>query len=258
MPDIRTPQNRKERRAQTRTQSTIPLSQPPRSHPSSTSTTNAKTKTLYEIGAERQQALLQSPSSVPLDPKSTTHTTLKINSDGTLTTVSPSSQDGPSTTLSNSDGDDKDDDPIGPVGNAIFLAMTLSMLHFTLDVLVHHQYRQEIAWAEIGWRTAGAFPLLTLLSLLPHHLPFRSSSPSHPKPHPSRLHNPIFLLLSLLSGTYLLHIANVSTYYAVMKRAPAIGTLWVWSVVEMELKWAVAGVVGVLGWGVGWMGYEVW
>jgi len=47
-----------------------------------------------------------------------------------------------------------------------------------------------------------------------------------------------------------------AAYYAVLKRAPAIGTLWVWSVVELELKWALVSVLGVGAWG-WWMGYGV-
>jgi len=37
-----------------------------------------------------------------------------------------------------------DDDPIGPFGNAILYSVSLSMLHFTLDVIVYSQYREEI------------------------------------------------------------------------------------------------------------------
>ena len=41
---------------------------------------------------------------------------------------------------------------------AVFLGSSLTMLHLTLDVLVHHQYAQEMDWADIGWRNLASFP----------------------------------------------------------------------------------------------------
>lgn len=57
----------------------------------------------------------------------------------------------------------RDKDQVGPVSEAVFFALTLSMLHFTLDVLVHHQYRQEIGWDMIARRTGISFPCMFLL-----------------------------------------------------------------------------------------------
>lgn len=45
-----------------------------------------------------------------------------------------------------------------PIENALFFAGSLTMLHFTLDVLVYHQYGQEVEWSNIWWRTAKSFP----------------------------------------------------------------------------------------------------
>jgi hypothetical protein len=36
-------------------------------------------------------------------------------------------------------------------------AISLAMLHFTLDVLVQHQYAVALAWRSVMVRTAGAF-----------------------------------------------------------------------------------------------------
>ena len=179
------PRNRKERRAQTptRTQPTIPLSQPSRSAPAPAST--PKPKTLYEIAVERQQSFQQtsSPQTPPIrtsnnDPH-TPHTTLRINPDGTLSTVplklsSPSGiKTSPITSTDTPSNDAANErDPLGLIASALFLSTTLSMLHFTLDVLVHHQYRQTIAWSDIRWRTAGALPR----TLVPPFLP----CPAHP------------------------------------------------------------------------------
>lgn len=35
------------------------------------------------------------------------------------------------------------------------------------------------------------------------------------------------------------------SYLKVMRQAPGLAVLWVWSVVKLDLKWAVLGLVGV-------------
>lgn len=57
----------------------------------------------------------------------------------------------------------------------------------------------------------------------------------------------IFFIVSTTSGCYLIHAANEQGYFAVMKRAPPLGTLWVWSVIEMDLAWAVVSLISVAG-----------
>ena len=58
----------------------------------------------------------------------------------------------------------------------------------------------------------------------------------------------LFLITSLISGTYLIHAANDEPYFAVMKRAPPLATLWVWSVIELDLPFALASLFAVAAW----------
>jgi len=66
-----------------------------------------------------------------------------------------------------------------------------------------------------------------------------------------------FAALSVGAGTWLVYASNEDPYMAVMKKAPPLGTLWVWAVVEMRWEWAVGclGVVGGWGW---WQGYGIY
>jgi hypothetical protein len=50
--------------------------------------------------------------------------------------------------------------------------------------------------------------------------------------------------MSVLAGCYVIHITNTFGYMAVMKQAPPVGCLWVWSVIELELPWAVLSLAG--------------
>ena len=224
------PRNRKERRAAGRGNadiadaSEIPLVKPSREGP--------KHKTLFDIAAERQaelqggQPFASSTSATAAEPEVVT---TQINPDGTLSFPEASTPQ---------------EEPIGVFGHALVFAITLTMLHFTLDVLVHQQYRQSIDWTMIFNRTAFTFPLLVVLIYMLHSRAARVWAQL------------LFLAIGVGAGCYLIYSSNKEAYFAVMKRAPPLGTLWVWSVIEMRLEVALLsiGAVGAYFW---WGGFKI-
>ena len=52
----------------------------------------------------------------------------------------------------------------------------------------------------------------------------------------------IFLLAGTSAGCYLIHITNRYNYLAVMKQAPPLGCIWIWSVIELNLPLALLSV----------------
>ena len=65
-----------------------------------------------------------------------------------------------------------DDEPlVGRLGDSILWSLSLTMLHFTLDVLVSHQYAIEIEWPMVVKRAAQAFPGISF--------PLRTISTTH-------------------------------------------------------------------------------
>lgn len=191
----------------------IPMAQPDRSGP--------KGKTLYELAEERQALLAKGQ---PF---------LQKHDDGLVR---------------DEEGNVLDSDaPIGPVGEAFFYTSTLSMLHFTLDVLVYNQYRQEIEWPPIFRRTGTILPILFMLIYMLH------SKTASSFPIARQL---FYLAVTVAAGCYMIYAGNTYDYFAVMKRAPPIGTLWVWSVIEMNLPYALVGTGVNLGY-MWWHGYTV-
>lgn len=54
---------------------------------------------------------------------------------------------------------EKDEEPlVGRIGESVMWSISLTMLHFTMDVLVSHQYAVEIVWRDLVWRSLQAFP----------------------------------------------------------------------------------------------------
>lgn len=144
-------------------------------------------------------------------------------------------------------GSDDAGPPIGPFGDAILYSVSMAALHFTLDVLVYSQYREDIIWHEIVWRGATAWPIFAILVYLTHvDLAYR-----FPK-----VRDATFFAGSIAAGCYLVYSGNEHGYFHVMKSAPPVGTLWIWSVVEMNLPFAAASALTVLGY-VYWNGFQI-
>ncbi|KAI1206573.1 uncharacterized protein F4807DRAFT_463519 [Annulohypoxylon truncatum] len=137
-----------------------------------------------------------------------------------------------------------DEEPLSPraerIMDAILWSVSLSMLHFTLDVLVQHQYAVSIEWPRIVIRTMQACAVFTLLIYVLHpHQAFPRFCPGLPLRYQDPLRQTIFFVASICSGCYLIHISNKYSYLAVMKQSPPLGCIWVWSVIELNLPLAV-------------------
>ncbi|KAI9849543.1 MAG: hypothetical protein M1838_000126 [Thelocarpon superellum] len=166
-------------------------------------------KSLFELAAERRARLVQESPSLTQTPASK-RAAAQLDDDAEV-----------------------DEAALGPFAQAFFYSLTLTMLHFTLDVLVHHQYRQDVDWNMIVRRTAVTFPLVLGLVYTLHPV-----AQTHVVP--SQL---FFFVVSVAAGCYLIYATNVQGYFAVMKRAPPLGTLWVWSVVELKLPSALLSLI---------------
>jgi hypothetical protein len=44
-----------------------------------------------------------------------------------------------------------------------------------------------------------------------------------------------FFIMSIAAGCYLCYAGEKFAYFAVMKRAPSLGVLWIWSIIELQL-----------------------
>jgi hypothetical protein len=231
------PRNRKERRAAAKesgkhpststinTAANIPLSQPDRTGP--------KGKTLLEIADERTSALQSLLASGQPFEKSLNDGLARDENGRVL--------------LPAKDNDGDDDAGIGAGAESFFLATSLAMVHFTLDVLVFQQYAQEIDWAAIIQRTALAYPILFLIVYM-----MKSEMANRFQTFKQL----VCLAVAISSGCYMIYAGNTYDYFAVMKQAPPLGTLWIWSVIEMKLGYGLASIAVDVGFLL-WNGYTV-
>ncbi|ROT38178.1 hypothetical protein SODALDRAFT_324591 [Sodiomyces alkalinus F11] len=154
------------------------------------------------------------------------------------------------------DDEEEDEEPVlSPraerVMESILWGVSLAMLHFTLDVLVQHQYGMEINWGDIVFRTGQASVVLLFLFYILHpHYSNPDLIPGLPRRYQDPARQVIFFATSVGAGCYLIYLTNTYGYLAVLKRAPTLGCLWVWAVIELPLVPAVGSlaVAGVFLW----------
>lgn len=283
------PRNRKQRRAAATAlqsdsfdPSSIPLAHPPQNDPSKTQKNG---RTLVDMIAERQGQLEgtlgSSGSQKGIETK-------YVAIDPDTGEISPFDQSnvpgtGKKGRLSEEVAHDEegidDYDPISPFIDTVLLSIPLTVLHLTLGYLAAHQYAQSIE-LDVLFRNSGfvAFPTLTLLihlahghiitfrrgqgesetvSLFPWHSEKLSFSFLRKLLFPPSLKTVVFLSGAVIFGNKLMGITNEDTYYAVMSQAPAIGTLWVWCILEIPVGAAFLGALGPLAYGVWFKGYGI-
>jgi hypothetical protein len=104
--------------------------------------------------------------------------------------------------------------------------------------MVLQQYGQQVVWREIFGRVGRMLPALFVALWMLHSKAVRRWK---------LLRQTFFFVAGVGSGCFLIYSGNMHGYYYVMQQAPPVGTLWVWSVIEMELWFAVVHVAAVLG-----------
>ncbi|TQN70444.1 hypothetical protein CSHISOI_05030 [Colletotrichum shisoi] len=124
--------------------------------------------------------------------------------------------------------------------DTLLWTVSLAMVHGTFDVLVQNQYAMSIEYSAIISRTLVAFVVLFFLFYNLHAHP---TSPNLVPGLPLRFQHPIrqaiFFVASTWAGCHLIYITNRFSYLYVLKQAPTLGCVWIWSVLELDLTVAV-------------------
>ncbi|KAL2182048.1 uncharacterized protein P884DRAFT_274482 [Thermothelomyces heterothallicus CBS 202.75] len=210
------------RRRRERSPSSLPLKQPDRSGPTEKTLLQlAEERGLFDQAKKREEEIGRKP--------------------GAAANLRPSSDEG-------SHAEDEAGLPpsVERVLEAGLWSVSLSMLHLTFDVLVQHQYSiDRVVWTTVLSRFGQALPVFGLLVYVFHAHPANPGLiPGLSRRYQSVFQQAIFLITSVCAGCYLIHITNSYGYMAVMKQAPPLGCLWVWSVIELDLPWAVISLAG--------------
>ncbi|KAI0303223.1 hypothetical protein BC826DRAFT_903823 [Russula brevipes] len=149
-----------------------------------------------------------------------------------------------------------------PLAEEIFAATTLlvpmSFLLLMMYILVHFQYGQHPSWDVISGRMLSGVPILALFI-------FFSEDGSHLSPSlmlkgvlasrykHTRWIQASFVVLSVASGTRMIYHVNHSNWQVTMQQCPPLGTIWVYTILQLDLGPAVLALCAVGVW-VRWTG----
>ncbi|KAM0791138.1 hypothetical protein ACM66B_005624 [Microbotryomycetes sp. NB124-2] len=124
------------------------------------------------------------------------------------------------------------------LANALLWTIPFGFLFAGMDYAVHAQYGQTLVWRDELSRLGNVVPTIYVLTFLV----------SRPKPIASPLViQAILTALCTAFGVSLVNVTLKDSYTNVMSRAPSLGTLWVWTVVRLDLLWALVGLASVAG-----------
>lgn len=273
----------------------IPLSHPPRDTPSDKTRERTlydiiaerQNELLAKDGASSGSAV---GKALPSQPKNTRFVTVDesgriVDTEADISSQIPTNVASQRPTNPNPEPEPESENPLSSFLDTILLSIPLTTLHLTLAYLAAHQYAESTNVPRLlKDALTTTFPLLTFLvhfahghiisfrvrgnlgflatdseavSLLPLTREKLSLAFLWRLVFPPTLRTVIYLPIAALLGVHLITVTNGEPYYAVMKKAPAYGTMWIWCILEMSFGPAVLGALGPLVWGVWWMGYGI-
>ncbi|KLO16322.1 hypothetical protein SCHPADRAFT_823341 [Schizopora paradoxa] len=144
--------------------------------------------------------------------------------------------------------EDESSEPFSPFCEEIFQSMLLiipmSSLYYMMIIMAHRQYAQEITKGYLLEHLLTSIPLLSV---------FIFYTTRHKADQRMQV---ALTILSIISGCRLIYVVNRTNWTVIMRQCPPLGTMWVYTVVQLELGKAVAALAAVAGY-VQWTGLKI-
>lgn len=158
--------------------------------------------------------------------------------------VSGQKHEASSTPPQSSDDDNED----YPLAEEIFAATTLlipmSFLLLMMYILIHFQYGQKPSWDIITDRMLSSVPILAIFIFYTNRYKHKIWAQAG------------LFVLSVASGTRMIYQVNHSNWLLNMQQCPPIGTIWVYTILQLDLGPAVLALSTVGAW-VWWTGQRL-
>jgi len=141
-----------------------------------------------------------------------------------------------------------DDEEEYPLAEELFAATTLlipmSFLLLMMYILIHYQYGQHPGWNVITERMLSSIPILAISIFYTNRY------------KQTRWMQAFLFVLSVASGARMIYQVNYSNWRVNMQQCPPLGTIWVYTVLQLDLGPAVLALSAVAFW-VWWTGARI-
>lgn len=125
-----------------------------------------------------------------------------------------------------------------------------------MDFAVHAQFSQTLLAKDEVYRLLNVVPsacsfiqFQQAANIATHPaiylITFLTSRPASKAIIPPLALQALLCAICIATGVGLIHVTSAEGYLKVMRQAPGLGVIWVWTVVTMDLGWALAGLLGV-------------
>ncbi|KDR83834.1 hypothetical protein GALMADRAFT_236245 [Galerina marginata CBS 339.88] len=128
--------------------------------------------------------------------------------------------------------------------NSVLLIIPFSSLLLLMEILIRHQYGKEASLDAIMDRMTPGVPILSI---------FIFYTTRYKQDRKMQL---LLLAISVLVGSRMLWLLNNASWLVNMRQCPPLATVWIYTVVQLDLVAAVAGLLAVGGF-VWWNGLKI-
>lgn len=168
-----------------------------------------------------------------------------IEKSGVLKNIPRSAQPAPSKEQTEEEVDEDLFSPIcNEIFNAILFIIPFSSLYIMMDILAHRQYGHTLTGSELLENLLYGIPALSIFIF--YTIRYKTD----------RRLQALLFLLSVGCGSRLVYIINKAGWLVVMKQAPPLGTIWVYTIAQIDLLPAVV-ALGLVGGYVKWNDYKI-
>ncbi|TDL29354.1 hypothetical protein BD410DRAFT_758137 [Rickenella mellea] len=120
--------------------------------------------------------------------------------------------------------------------NTVLLIIPLSFMLVLMEILVHRQYSQPVTLGVIWDRMVSGIPIMSVFIFYTNR-------------HKANRRVQLFLfILSLIVGARMIYNINKANWTTVITQCPPLATIWVYTIVQLELLPAVGGLAIVGAW----------
>jgi len=120
----------------------------------------------------------------------------------------------------------------------------VSFLLLMMYILIHFQYGQHPSWDIISGRMFTSVPILAIFVFYTNRY------------KRTRWAQASFFVLSVASGTRMIYQVNYANWLVNMQQSPPLGTIWVYTIILLDLGPAVL-ALGAVGLWVWWTGARI-
>ncbi|KII94779.1 hypothetical protein PLICRDRAFT_33590 [Plicaturopsis crispa FD-325 SS-3] len=128
--------------------------------------------------------------------------------------------------------------------NAVLLIVPFSFLLMMMEILIHFQYGRKPTFGDIADRMVSGVPILSIFIFYTTRYKDR------------RRMQFLLSLISIASGMRLIYMINRSSWRDNMRQCPPLATMWVYTVVQLDLGPAF-GSLSIVGAWVWWKGLKL-